>query len=86
MEIFLHIQVIGVIADCIDKQTVQLKIGNELHRFELASVLRLNDSTIQPLFIPAKQDCTIIEVSLVDGNGKVNDIHEIDCGKLLAPA
>ena len=73
-------------ADCIDEQTVQLKFVDELTlNYALASVLTVNDSILEVHFtIPAMQDCTA-EISLVDGNGNVNDIRFVDCGLLLLP-
>ena len=75
-----------MITDCIDKQTVQLKIGNELTIDRaLASVLRVNANILEVRFIiPAMQDCTI-NVLLVGGDGTVTDISYIDCGKLVVP-
>ena len=77
----------GARAGCIDDHTIQLKIGDQstiTDRFR--DRFRKNDSIFElPFTKPASQDCTL-KVSLVDGNGKVNDIRHVDCGKLVVPA
>ena len=85
--LYTYIQVQGVIADCIDKQTAQLKIGDELKiGHTLGSLLRLNNSFFELCFaIPSSPNCTI-KVCLVDGNGNVTDISTVDCRKLYFPA
>ena len=86
-DIFIQIQVKGVIADCIDKQTVQLYAGKLLLKQQtLESQLRYNSSTFKLCFArPSSQNCTI-NVSLVDGNGNIMDFSNVDCRKLFVPA
>ena len=76
----------GARAGCIDKHTVQLKIGDQSiisHPFH--DHFKDNDNIFElPLTKPASQDCTI-KVSLVDGNGKVTDMSCFDCGELVVP-
>ena len=77
-----------MIADCIDKKTVQLKTGDELliSNHSLGSLLSVNDSIFElHVTVPSSQDCAI-KVCLVDSNGNVNDISYADCGKLIVPA
>ena len=77
----------GAKAGCIDKHTIQLKIGDQSiisHPFH--DRFRDNDDIFElPFTKPASQHCTI-KVTLVDGDGNVNDIDCFDCGKLVVPA